>query len=256
MIHEERVKPLNRHSTQKGTCVLYWMQASQRTEYNHALEFAVEKANELNQPLIVYFGLTDAFPEANERHYHFMLEGLQHVRQALRSRGIGMCIERVSPDTGVLRYAKNASLVICDRGYLKIQKQWRKYVAEHLSCPLLQVESDVVVPLEAVSGKEEYSAATLRRKLLPMVHRYLVPLPEKTPRIDSTRLEFESYDISDVALVISGMDIDHTVKPVAGFRGSTEEAKERLDKFIGSKLDKYLDLRNDPNEDGVSHLSP
>jgi deoxyribodipyrimidine photo-lyase len=256
MIDEERVKQLNRHSIQKGNCVLYWMQASQRTGYNHALEFAIKKADELKQPLIVYFGLTDDFPEANERHYSFMLEGLQHVRQALRSRGIGMCIERVSPEKGVPSFAENASLVICDRGYLEIQKRWRKYVAEQLTCLLLQVESDVVVPLEAVSGKEEYSAATLRRKLLPVAPRYLVPLPEETLRIDSTRLEFESYDISDIALAVSGMDIDHTIRPVAGFRGGTDQAKSQLTEFISNKLDDYADLRNDPNEDCVSHLSP
>jgi len=52
------------------------MQASQRTEYNHALEYAILKANELNKPLIVYFGITDNYSKTNERHYYFMLEGL------------------------------------------------------------------------------------------------------------------------------------------------------------------------------------
>ena len=72
MVQKERVKLLNEKSVRKGKYVLYWMQASQRAEYNHALEFAILKANELRQPLIVFLGITDQFPEANERHYAFM----------------------------------------------------------------------------------------------------------------------------------------------------------------------------------------
>jgi len=256
MIEESRIQPLNKNRPAKGEYVLYWMQASQRTEYNHALEFAITQANERKQPLFVYFGLTDNFPEANERHYHFMLEGLNVVQQALTDRGIGMVIERISPEIGAVRFAQKASLAVCDRGYLKIQKQWRKYVAEHIKCPLLQVESDVTVPVETASTKEEYSAATLRRKLLRVLHNYLVTMPEETPIIDSSRPEFESYDISDVATVVSRLNIDHSIKPVTDFRGGTIEAKKRLEKFTSQKLYEYEDLRNDPNEDGLSNLSP
>ena len=256
MIEETRIQPLNKRLAVKGEYILYWMQASQRAEYNHTLEFAIEQANQKKLPIIVYFGLTDAFPEANERHYYFMLEGLKEVQQALSSRGIGCVIERISPEIGALKFAKKASLVVCDRGYLKIQKQWRQHVAENIECLLLQVESDVVVPIEMASNKEEYSAATLRRKLLPMLHEYLAPLQEEIPRINSSLSEFDSYDISDVAKTISDLNINHSVKPVVSFRGGTKEAKKRLEEFINQKLNRYDDLRNDPNEDGLSNLSP
>ena len=87
MIQKERIKALNKKGIKKGAYVLYWMQASQRAEYNHALEYAILKANELRQPIIVFFGITDHFPEANERHYTFMLEGLKEVKQSLEKRG-------------------------------------------------------------------------------------------------------------------------------------------------------------------------
>ena len=176
MIEETRIQPLNNNHPTKGEYLLYWMQASQRAEYNHALEFAISQANERKLPLLVYFGLTDTFPEANERHYYFMLEGLKNAQQSLQDRDIGMVIERVSPEIGAVRFAKKASLVVCDRGYLRIQKIWRQYVAENIECPLLQVESDVLVPVETASGKEEYSAATLRRKILRILSKYLTPL--------------------------------------------------------------------------------
>lgn len=67
MIHEERIKALNDRQVRRGRNVLYWMQASQRAQYNHALEFAIRKANELDLPLLVFFGITDDFPEGRVR---------------------------------------------------------------------------------------------------------------------------------------------------------------------------------------------
>jgi len=87
MIEEQRIRSLNNKLPVNGEYILYWMQASQRAEYNHALGYAVEQSNQRNLPLIVYFGLTESFPEANERHYVFMLEGLKQTRQTLRDMG-------------------------------------------------------------------------------------------------------------------------------------------------------------------------
>jgi deoxyribodipyrimidine photo-lyase len=139
MIQKERVKALNTKETRRGRYVLYWMQASQRTEDNHALEYAVLKANELNLPLVVFFGLTDRFPEANERHYTFMLEGLRDVKRSLEKRGIRMVIQHTSPEQGLVQFAKGASFVVVDRGYLRIQKEWRNRAAGLIDCPLVQV---------------------------------------------------------------------------------------------------------------------
>jgi deoxyribodipyrimidine photo-lyase len=55
MIEESRIQPLNKNRPTKGEFVLYWMQASRRAEYNHALEFAINQANETRLPLVVYF---------------------------------------------------------------------------------------------------------------------------------------------------------------------------------------------------------
>lgn len=71
IIQKERMKVLNERRVQKGKYVLYWMQASQRAEYNHALEFAILRANELRQPLIVFFGITDQFARGKRKALHF-----------------------------------------------------------------------------------------------------------------------------------------------------------------------------------------
>lgn len=68
MIQPERIQRLNDRETQKRRFVLYWMQASQRAEWNHALEYAIQLGNEQKLPVVVLFVLTDPFPEANLRH--------------------------------------------------------------------------------------------------------------------------------------------------------------------------------------------
>lgn len=236
--------------------MLYWMQASQRIEYNHALEYAIQQANELNKPLVVFFGITDRFPEANERHYHFMLQGLREVQAELRERDIQMVVQYQSPELGAVELSKQADLIVVDRGYLKIQRAWRDYVAARIDCPLIQVESDVVVPVETASRKEEFSAGTLRPKISLLLHSFLTPMEVGTPKFSSLQFEFDAFDISDVDRAITRLKIDHSVKKVRHYQGGTREAKRQLDIFISEKLDHYDELRNDPTLNYLSNMSP
>jgi deoxyribodipyrimidine photo-lyase len=59
-----RIRKLNRKPLFDGDYVLYWMQQSQRAEGNHALKYAIHKANTLPLPMVVAFGLTPKYPEA------------------------------------------------------------------------------------------------------------------------------------------------------------------------------------------------
>lgn len=256
MIQPERVRMLNQKPEQPGEYVLYWMQASQRAECNPALEYALRLANERGKPLVVCFGLTDAFPEANARHYRFMLEGLGETEASLRRRGIQMVVRMGHPDDVAAELARNAALAVTDRGYLRIQRRWRANAAQRMECPLIQVEGDVVVPVETASGKEEYSAATLRPKIHRRLAEFLAPLREGQPRVDSLGLRLDSLPIADAGRVLSLLNVDHSVSPTPQFRGGTAEAKRRLAAFIHNHLHHYADLRNDPNEDAVSHMSP
>ena len=242
MIQEERIQPLNDKPVQDRDCVVYWMQASQRAEGNHALEYAIQRADERKKPVVVYFGLTDRFPDANARHYAFMLEGLREVQTALEKRRIRMVVRRVSPEVGAIELAKRADLVVVDRGYLRIQREWRASAGERLECPLIQVESDVVVPVEETSPKEEYSAATFRPKIRKQLEKFLVSLNQTQPAVSSLSMDFESFDISDVEKVVAFLNVDQSVKKVEDFRGGTFAAQRRLDDFVENKLDGYADL--------------
>jgi len=256
MIQPQRVKSLNAKDIRPGDYVLYWMQASARAAGNHALEFAVRRANEQRKPCLAFFGLTGRFPEANARHYAFLLEGLRETRRNLAAKGIGLVVRNVSPEKGVLDLAGRASLVVVDRGYLRIQKTWREKAARALDCPLIQVETEAVVPVETASPKEEWAAASFRPKIRKLLAEYLVPLRERKPIKDSLGLEFESLDLEEPEGVLRALDVDRTVPPSPFHRGGAAEARRRLKGFLRDKLDHFHDLRNNPSLDYLSHLSP
>jgi deoxyribodipyrimidine photo-lyase len=255
-VFKDRIQLLNTNETKSGRYVLYWMQASQRTEYNHALEYALIESKKLRKPLLVFFGITENFPEGNERHYRFMLEGLREVKSSLGQRGIEMTIRHESPELGAVELSRDASMVVTDEGYLRIQRSWRSYVAEHTEARLVQVESDVVVPVETASSKEEYSAATLRPKIRRFLQKFLAPIKKSVPKVLSLGIHAESFDVENIDKALSRLDIDRSVKPAAGFRGGTEEAKRHLETFLTRRLKHYEELRNDPTQDVLSNMSP
>ncbi len=256
MIQQSRIKALNARDAKKGDFVLYWMQASQRAEGNHALEYAVRRADELRLPVVVFFGLTDDFPEANERHYAFMLEGLSDLGPKLEKKGIRFVVRKISPERGVVALSKRASLVVTDRGYLRIQKEWRDKAAAALTCPLVQVETDAVVPIEEASPKEEYAAATFRPKIRKKLPDYLIELKERRPARESLGLDLESLDLSNASRVLGRLRLDTSIRKTDFYTGGTDQAKKHLRIFLKDKLDHFRDLRNNPTLDYLSHLSP
>jgi len=255
-VREERVQHLNGEEVRDGGYVLYWMQSSQRAEHNHTLEYGVQRANDLGQRLLVVFGLTDDYPEANLRHYAFMLEGLQDVEEAPKKRGIKLAVRRGSPDDVAIEAGKDASLIVTDRGYLRPQRTWREKVAKDAGCLVTQVESDVVVPVELASDKREHAARTLRPRIHEYLDDFLVALTPTKPEKQSLNMQTDGLDLSDIGAVLDGMDLNRSVGALSHlYRGGTSEAKKILRRFLEDSFGSYDENRNQPQTDDVSHMS-
>jgi deoxyribodipyrimidine photo-lyase len=256
MVEPERIQYLNHNNVQSGDYVLYWMQASQRVSYNHALSHAISEANRLGKPLLVYFGLTPEYPLANSRSLTFMLQGLQGVRDSLLATGAGFHMQLSSPDEGAIGLAKNAVEVVVDRDYQRLQRSWRIRVARAIKCPLIQVESNVVVPVEVPSQKEEYTAGTLRPKIHRHLERFLVAV--KNAELKHTLpKQFEgAVELRDLPSLIKEINADTSVGSVDWLQGGQTEALRHLKSFIKDRLDGFDTFRNDPAKDYLSNMSP
>lgn len=258
MIEATRTQRLNDcEPGRRGDFVLYWMQQSQREAHNAALEFAVGEANRRDQPVLVLFVLMDTYPEANERHFAFMLQGIREVAESLEKRGIPFVARRGDPVEIVLELSRRASALVCDRGYLRHQRDWRRAISEQASCPVVQIEGDVVVPADQVSRRVEHAARTIRPKILEHRDGYLSVLKRTTPKRPLKHHDFVSdFDPRDVRATLETLDIDRSVGPVERFTGGSSEARKRLARFARRGLVEYADARNDPSDPRCSELGP
>lgn len=256
-IQTTRIKHLNDLAVLKKKYVLYWMQQSQRADYNHALEYAVSQANQLNRPMLVVFGLTDDYPEANLRHYTFMLEGLKETQSELVSRGIKLVMRYGYPPDAALELGSEACIIVCDRGYLRHQCAWRDQVAQNARCSVVQVESDVIVPVEVVSEKAEYAARTMRPKIHGHLSGYLVDLKAERIKISSLGLKVRGVPLDNIEKLLGTLNLDKSAPPVSQFfPGGTTQAKKGIDNFIRCGLKHYVQNSNQPQTDDISHMSP
>jgi len=239
----------------EGCCVVYWMQRSQRGIDNPALDVAVEVANVLQKPIVVFFAPVPFYPNANIRHYRFLVEGIPDIAEVLAKRGVGFVLRRY-PDHHLLKFCNEVhpAIVIGDENPMREPESWRKKVAKLLHIPFWTVDSDVIVPSRLLE-KEQYAAFHARRRLETQLERFLVAsrnskakVPWKAPK----NLETLAPDCD----VTSDWTLDRSVNPVSTFRGGTREALRLLDDFASRKLKNYAKLRNHPELDATSRMSP
>lgn len=248
----------------RGERILYWMQASVRVRDNLALAWAQREADARNLPLDVLFCLDATYPEANERSFAFLLDGLEDVSTGLEAQGLHLTVALSPPGPAVAAAAGLAALVVFDRGYLPFARKQRWQIAQGLGCPVVMAEDNASVPVKTVSDKDEWAAATLRPKLMrlaslePPLPRPLAGSVPSRPDILATNLAQAGIPIledrpSRAILPRLGIDTSVSATPLVG---GEKAAWLRWEHFRDHKLERYDDDRNDPTLDGQSGLGP
>jgi len=244
-----------KYSIDKGDFVLYWMQQSMRVNYNHALNYAIERANEVNLPVLVFFSIDSSFPDINIRNLSFMVEGLKEIEIELKKRGINFIIEVGQAVKLVEKYLSSTKLLVVDKGYLRYQRHIRKQcfdliINKYEDIRVVMIDTDVIVPVSVASQKIEYGAYTIRPKLTKMYLDYLDFICIK--QVDNkSELNFGKTDLDSL---LSNIKIDSTISKSNVYKGGYEEAKSLLTQFIDEKINNYLDSNN-PGEDLTSKMS-
>lgn len=240
---------------QEGTCVVYWMQRSQRALDNPALDIAVEAGNLLGKPVVAFFAPVPFYPHANLRHYSFLAQGIPDTAGRLAKRNIGFFLRRY-PDHSLLRFCDEVkpTLVIGDENPLRETEHWRQLATRKLRVPLWTVDSDVVIPGKLLN-KRFTAARFIRPAIQAHLNEFLVPgrnpkakhawIPPK--HVQSLPPDFD---------ILRDWPLDRSVPPVISFRGGTTEALRLLKEFTSGPLRHYDTQRNHPEIDGTSSLSP
>ena len=260
----ERVVALNDKPANKSArYVLYWMQMFKRVDNNHALIWAMRKANELKLPLVVYEGLKYYYPWASDRIHTFILEGVEEKQREFASRGIRYIFylqqDKSSPKNTVATFARDAALIVTDDFPCFIIPEHNGRIAERADIAVHAVDSNGIVPMSKFD-KENYAAYTIRPKINKLLNHYLVPLDNETVECSSIGIDLdcdvETIVTSEtIANLVAECDIDHSVKPSQIYHGGTTNGRARLKKFVDEVLLDYDKARSKPDRDGSSRLS-
>ncbi|HLV89234.1 MAG TPA: deoxyribodipyrimidine photo-lyase [Candidatus Sulfotelmatobacter sp.] len=243
-----------------GKCVVYWMQRAQRGIDNPALDIAIALGNELRKPVVVFFAPVPFYPNANLRHYAFLAEGIPDIASALKKRNTGFVLRRF-PDHSLLRFCDEISpaIVIGDENPMREPESWRLAATKKLKVPLWTVDCDVVVPSKLLE-KAQYAAHIIRPRLQAHLKSSLTASPNSSADIRwqaptgltnlAPGLDHGRIDITE------GWPLDRSVSTVSNWRGGSGEALLVLGDFVRHKLRGYGTLRNKPEVDHTSRLSP
>ena len=191
----------------KGGKVLYLCERELRAKDNFALQFALQKSKELGLPLRIIH------PKQNYVHsakQNFIDNQVQQVQTSFKMLNFDFKIIDRAPFE-IIKNENPAVLIIDFNPILK-----REYLKK-VKCKIYEIDGHNIIPARFVSDKQEYSAATFRRKIYSNIYPFLT--------------EFDDVATNEV------------------------EAESVLKDFINNKLSYYSKYKNYSTANVVSGLS-
>ncbi|MBQ2620896.1 MAG: deoxyribodipyrimidine photo-lyase [Thermoguttaceae bacterium] len=255
-IPEERIQRLNLCSNNPGgKFVLYWMDASLRQRNNSALEYAIELGAEYKKGVVVVYCLHTKGRLSSRRRARFALESLRELEKSLSARGIQLAVVFGTPQELIPSFSATACAVIMDCAYLREDRIIRNEIARTVSCACIQVEDNVVVPVETVSPHADYSAKSFRPKLAANLDRFLILPDRSVPAVSTLNVNLMKLDLSDFDRIEELLTFPYDVSPAGDFPGGEKMAEKRWRRFLKYGLSRY-DQRRNPTACATSALSP
>lgn len=255
-----RVEIYEKEIHHHGDYILYWMQSAQRTMDNHALEVSIQLANSMSKPLLVAFVIDPHFPDANLRHFQFLLEGIECLKKQFLQLNIQFEVYHGNLLDQVSRLAQNAVVVVTDKGYGNFIRTVREKIISKCKQTFYVADTNVIIPVEIGYPKEAYAAYAIRNALLKQVdtycHRFKLSQLEKNclthqllPPIKScTHLSLDDH----MNMTLKGLPALKSVK----MRGGEAQGLKKLNTFISNGLKDYGRDANAPEKEASSQLSP
>lgn len=207
-INQNRVNKLNNKEINDGY-ILYVMSRELRLEDNWALLYAHNLASINSRNFKIIIHLDKSF--YSKQQEPFLLKELDYLKKNLINNNIEFEIVNEIPK----KIVRNAGAIIVDFNPINLQLNF----AKEQECAAFEVDSHNIIPARYISQKQEFSAATLRRKIYANFASFLTEFPNP-------------FDIK------------------------TTEAQLKLDDFIQNKLNSYSELKNNPNLYATSNMSP
>jgi len=251
-----------------GAYVLYWMTMYRRAEWNLALERAARWAERLGRPLVVLEALRCDYPWASERLHRFMLEGMRDNVAAFAGKPAHY-YPYVEPAPGagkglLAALARDACVVVGDDFPAFMLPRMVEAAAAQVGCRFELVDANGLLPMHStqrVFGRAVDFRRHLQKELAPWLERLPAADPlagRKLPALGNLAAEVTSrwpLAAGDLPALAGRIAFKNRVPP-ASIPGGREAALARMASFLGERLTRYPEDRNEPEVDGTSGLSP
>ena len=248
---------------QQGRYVLYWMIAQRRLRHNYALDRALERAQALGKPLLVFEALRADYEHASARIHAFVLQGMDDNEAEAARHGVRY-LRYVEPSRGAAKgllsaLADHACVVVTDAHPVFHFPRMTNAAGKRIPKQLEAVDANGLLPFRS-TDRPFATAYAFRRHLQKVLPEHLQARPsadplralEGAPKAVVPRAVTSGWPS---ATSIGGLPIDHAVAPTA-VRGGSAAGRARLEAFLRGKLGRYAENRNDPDDDAASGLSP
>jgi deoxyribodipyrimidine photo-lyase len=262
--NQARLRRLNdARSSSRGAYVLYWAQAYRRLDHNHALDYALRCAGEMQKPLVVYEGLRLDYPWASRRLHRFVLEGMRDNAAAAAALGLSYWpyVEtKEQPAGGLLRKLADAAvLVVTDDFPCFVVPAQSAALARQTQAPVFAVDGNSVVPLSLL-GAAVGAAAHLRPRIHKAFAEAWAHRAARRPVVSAAArgkvdAPFEAWDPGRLAESLDALPVDRSVPDLPGMVGGNRAAKVRLRDFLKKRLHGYAEDRSSPSAPADGHAS-
>jgi deoxyribodipyrimidine photo-lyase len=255
-----------------GHYVLYWMTSARRASHNFALDRAVELARDLRRPLVILEALRCGYPWASDRHHRFVLQGMADNRRAFAGAPV-LYHAYVEPAEGhgkglLACLARDACAVVADQSPGFFLPRMLEAARAQVPVRFERVDSVGLLPLRAVDRayptayafrrflQRELKAHLGQRPLADPLEDLQLPTLAALPDELTTRWPAAADELLAAGPdVLAALPIDHEVGP-APIDGGSQAGLATLISFLEHRLPRYVEGRNQPNDDASSHLSP
>ena len=251
--------------------VVYWMTAERRTHSSFGLQHAVAYAEQLGKPLLVLEPLDTTHRWASARFHRFIIDGMRSNAAALHDTPINYWPwvgERHGDGAGLLAaLSARACVIVTDERPSYRYPKLLKRAASNCHCRVEAVDGSGVLPLRL--APKRYSRAVDFRRFIHKTFANEPPeFPLRNPWEGAILAPF-TVDLSDLQAIwpvapldrlseprgLEHLPIDHSVAPVHGKTGGSQEALRRWREFHTTRFTAYTE-RNHPDEDASTGLSP
>lgn len=266
----DRVRPLNDVAIGSGAnrkYVLCWLRQTLRASDNPVIDAAVDLANSLNLPVLVYHGVREDYPYASDRLHFFILGASRDLQKGCAERGI-RCVNYVERDGArekglVYRLAADAVAVLTDDQPVFVARDQAAHFAARCDGPVFAVDTARLVPTRMLP-KGLSSTPAFRKAsgaLRPTYEEHGADFEPSIPLYDGdvcfTDEQLADKSDADILEIISACEIDHSLPPSKEFAPSIAAASDALSDFVVNSLKTYPYRRNNAADElGVSRLSP